>query len=124
MNNHAPFFPKKSLGQNFLTNTRIVDRIIAACDLKPTDVILEIGPGKGALTHALAQHTKTVMAVEKDRQLAQQLERDFHTTNVTIENMDILDYPFETLPPHVKIIGNLPYNMATPIIAKVLKTRG
>ena len=123
MNTHDQFFPKKSLGQNFLVNPNIVRRIIDACNLKPTDIILEIGPGKGALTRALSGHVKTVIAIEKDRLLADQLEEDFVNTNVIIIHADILKYPFNKLPDNIKIVGNLPYNIATPIIEKVIMHR-
>jgi len=123
MNQRTPFTPKKSLGQNFLINPSIVRRIITSCDLKPTDIVLEIGPGKGALTHALSQHVQSVIAIEKDDQLAKQLTQDFENTNVNVVHADILKYPFSTLPDNVKIIGNLPYNIATPIIEKVLSHR-
>jgi len=112
--------PKKSLGQNFLINQNVQQRIIAACDLKPADIVLEIGPGKGALTRLIAPHVKKVIAVEKDTQLAAELKLQFYDSNVTIIHEDILKYSFDGLPDHIKIIGNLPYNIATPIIEKVL----
>ena len=117
------FFPKRSLGQHFLVDPRIRERIIAACDLTKDDVVLEIGPGKGALTRPLADRVKKVLAIEKDNFLAPQLEKEFAGTNVTIEHADILKYPFEQLPAPMKVVGNLPYNIATPIIEKVLAFR-
>lgn len=117
------FSPKRSLGQNFLVNPRIQERIIEACALEKNDVVLEIGPGKGVLTRPLADRVKKVLAIEKDNFLAPQLEREFAGTNVTIEHADILKYPFEQLPAPMKVVGNLPYNIATPIIEKVLAFR-
>ena len=117
------FFPKRSLGQNFLINPRIQERIIEACDLTKDDVVLEIGPGKGVLTRPLADRVKKVLAIEKDNYLAPQLEKEFAGTNVTIEHADVLKYPFEQLPAPMKAVGNLPYNIATPIIEKVLAFR-
>lgn len=117
------FFSKKSLGQNFLVNPHIQEKIIAACELTPGDVVLEIGPGKGALTRPLADRVKKVLAIEKDNYLAPQLEKEFAGTNVTIEHADVLKYPFEQLPAPMKVIGNIPYNIATPIIEKVLAFR-
>lgn len=117
------FFPKRSLGQNFLVNPRIQERIIAACALEKSDVVLEIGPGKGVLTRPLAQRVKKVLAIEKDNFLAPQLEKEFAGTNVTIEHADVLKYSFEQLPAPMKVVGNLPYNIATPIIEKVLTFR-
>ncbi len=112
--------PKKSLGQNFLINENVRQRIIASCDLKPTDIVLEIGPGKGALTDLIAPRVKKIIAVEKDIQLVKELKIRFSNSNVTIINKDILEYSFDELPEEVKVIGNLPYNIATPIIQKVL----
>ncbi len=123
MNKHALFFPKKSLGQNFLVNPNIVQRIITSCDLKPTDIVLEIGPGKGALTHGLSQQVKSIVAIEKDQLLADQLKKDFANTNVHIVHADILNHPFQKLPGSIKVIGNLPYNVVTPIIEKILDHR-
>ncbi|MCK5081858.1 MAG: ribosomal RNA small subunit methyltransferase A [Candidatus Omnitrophica bacterium] len=123
MNQRGQFFPKKSLGQNFLINPNVIKRIIASCDLKPTDTILEIGPGKGALTHALSEQAQKVIAIEKDDHLAAQLTQTFKDTNVDVIPADILKYPFDKLPSNVKIIGNLPYNIATPIIEKAINYR-
>lgn len=119
----ATFVPKKSLGQNFLVNPRVRQRIVDACELQPDDVVLEIGPGKGALTRPLAARVKKVFAVEKDDYLAGQLQNEFHETNVTVLHADVLAYPFDRLPDGLKVIGNLPYNIATPIIEKVLAFR-
>lgn len=120
---HDAFFPKKSLGQNFLTNAPTQERIVAACDLNKDDIVLEIGPGKAALTRLLAARVKHVLAIEKDDRLAAQLEKDFADTNVTILHSDILEYPFDQLPQPMKIVGNLPFNIATPIIEKVVAFR-
>ena len=117
------FTPKKSLGQNFLVNTAVADRIVGACCLESTDTVLEIGPGKGALTHKLSQHCKNIIAIEKDGVLAEQLKADFKNSNVHIINDDILTYSFDELPSNIKIVGNLPYNIATPIIKKIINYR-
>lgn len=118
-----PFFPKRSLGQNFLVNPHVQEKIIAACALTKEDLVLEIGPGTGVLTRPLADRVKKVLAIEKDHYLAPRLEKEFAGTNVTIEHADILKYPFELLPVPMKVVGNLPYNIATPIIEKVLAFR-
>ena len=118
-----PFFPKKSLGQNFLVNPRVQQRIIEACALDKDDVVLEIGPGLGALTRPLCERVSKVFAIEKDNYLAPQLEKEFAGTNAAILHADVLKYPFEELPASMKAVGNLPYNIATPIIEKVLAFR-
>ncbi len=117
------FFPKKSLGQNFLVNPRTRDRIIRACDLKKDDLVLEIGPGKGILTYPISSWVQRVYAIEKDDFLARQLRSQLEGSNVTVVHADILRYPFIELPRRMKVIGNLPYNIATPIIEKVLTYR-
>lgn len=123
MSQHDPFTPKKSLGQNFLVNSSIAQRIVASCDLTPDDTVIEIGPGKGALTHLLSRNTQKVFAIEKDDHLAKQLQNEFDGSNVEIVHADILDYPFDKLPNNITVVGNLPYNIATPIIKKVLNHR-
>ena len=123
MNQRNTFTPKKSLGQNFLVNTNVAERIVDACHLTPTDTVLEIGPGKGALTRELSRRCKNVLAVEKDKILAERLKKDFKNTNVHIFEDDILKYSFVKLPDNIKIIGNLPYNIATPIIEKIIDYR-
>ncbi|VAX36450.1 SSU rRNA (adenine(1518)-N(6)/adenine(1519)-N(6))-dimethyltransferase [hydrothermal vent metagenome] len=112
--------PKKYLGQNFLINPQVQQRIIESCSLRKTDVVLEIGPGKGALTHLIAPRVKKLIAVETDRQLAENLMQHFKGTHVEIVHADILKFPFEQLSDNLKIIGNLPYNISTPILQKVL----
>lgn len=123
MNVKDTFVPRKSLGQNFLINPRIIARIIDACSLKSDDIVCEIGPGQGALTHLLGQRVAKLVAIEKDRRLAEQLKKEFTDTNVEIIHADILKYPLETLARHSKFIGNLPYSAATAIIARVLTHR-
>ena len=113
--------PKKCFGQNFLTNPRVKNRIIDSCDLKSTDIILEIGPGDGRLTRLIAPKVKKVIAVEIDTNLYKNfLVPEFKNSNVEVWNEDILNFPFDKLPNQVKIIGNLPYNISTPILEKAL----
>jgi len=83
MNHGNDFFPKRSLGQNFLVHPASVQRIIDSCALKPSDTVLEIGPGMGALTHILSQRTKHVVAIEKDKKLAGRLKQDFKSSNTS-----------------------------------------
>src|SRR3989338_5703303 len=119
----SPLFPIKSLGQNFLVNPTVTRRIIDACNLKSTDTVLEIGPGKGALTRALAEKAKKVIAIEKDHRLSAHLIKEYPGSNIQIVHGDILNYPLGTLPPNTKIIGNLPYNIVTPIIEVIIRER-
>lgn len=123
LNQRTKTFAKKSLGQNFLIDDRIVSRIITACDLQPDETIVEIGPGRGALTRLLAPHVKRLIAIEKDRDLVPVLQEEFQHTHVEIVQADFLRHDLSTLPQPVKLIGNLPYNISTPILTRVIEHR-
>lgn len=102
---------KKSLGQHFLTNPHVSERIAMVCRITSDDFVLEIGPGKGALTQQLARYTQHLYAVEKDRHLATALS----TPVAELSIGDALDYRLD--PAHHWIVtGNLPYNISVPII--------
>jgi len=116
-------YPKKYLSQNFLVNPHFQKKIAESYDLKPTDIVLEIGPGTGLLTSLIAPHVKHVFAVEKDKQLAVRLNEQYAHSNVTIINADILKYPLHDLPAPLKVIGNLPYHISTPIVTKIIEAR-
>jgi 16S rRNA (adenine1518-N6/adenine1519-N6)-dimethyltransferase len=116
--------PKKNLGQNFLKDLNIIDKIIHACDLKPGDSVLEIGPGLGALTERIAPLVHSLYAIEKDRNLYSHLcQNTFYPPHVKFFNQDILAFDFSTLSSPVKVIGNLPYNISSPIIGKLVQSR-
>lgn len=115
--------PKKHLGQNFLIDPNITRKIVAACDLNTEDVVLEIGPGKGVLTQAIAPHVKRLIAVEADRELAAALKKHFTGTNVTILENDVLRLNFAGIPQNIKVIANLPYYISSSIIMLILAQR-
>ncbi len=118
----SSFRPKKSLGQHFLIDQNILRKIIEVCELSSADTVLEIGPGQGIMTRMIAPKVKNLIAVEKDRELAQKLTAEFvNFENVHIVCNDILNHSFETISPDTKLIGNLPYNISTPILEKVLE---
>ncbi len=119
----APSFAKKRLGQNFLINARMIDQMMNMCAFTKEDVVLEIGPGKGAITRSLSQLVKQVIAVEADKKLAEALSVEFSGSNVTVHQGDILDLDLASLPARVKLFGNIPYNISTPILAWMLKNR-
>ena len=114
------FVTKKHLGQNFLTDPNVKRKIVTACALKPTDTVLEIGPGAGVLTREIAPLVRRLFAVEKDDKLHTELSREFTGSNVTVIHADFLEFRLEELPDDLMIIGNLPYYISTPIIEKVL----
>ncbi len=126
--------PSKRLGQNFLIDKDILNKIIQASQLTKQDNILEIGPGIGALTQELAQRAKKVIAVEKDKELAEILKNNISQyQNVEILQGDILKFSISNFQfsinfqflifKNYKIIANLPYNIALAVIRKFVEAK-
>jgi 16S rRNA (adenine1518-N6/adenine1519-N6)-dimethyltransferase len=116
--------PRKRFGQNFLRDQHVLDRIIAAADFQPDDRILEIGPGPGALTDRLLATGLPVLAVEIDRDLGAALQARA-VANLDVRIGDVLRLNWDELlqyPPY-KLIANLPYNVSSQILFKVLDHR-
>lgn len=114
--------PKKSLGQHFLHNTAIIERIVAALNVQAGDVLLEIGPGPGALTNLLrAKPFATLTLIEKDSFYATK-HKEQGQANVIVLEMDALQYPFAELTESWKCISNLPYNIASPLMWDIVST--
>ena len=114
--------PKKSLGQNFLTDKNIVNIIINTGNIKKNDIVLEVGPGTGNLTEKiLSKNPKKLFAVEKDKSLAKKLHEKFKEKIILI-NDDILkiDEKKYSKDPMV-VFGNLPYNISTQILVKWIR---
>lgn len=117
----------KSLGQNFLTDKNIIDEIVDGAGIEPEDTVLEIGPGIGVITYEAAQLAKKVIAVEIDKSLLPILAETLSEyDNVKVINEDILKLDINKLikdegMENVKIMGNLPYYITTPIIMKILE---
>lgn len=122
------FYTKKRFGQNFLVDRNIVNKILDAADVHEGDPVLEIGPGVGTVTQALAERGARIIAVEVDRDLIGILSEvlDGHT-NVSVVNADILSLDLPQFlrerfgDARVKVIGNLPYYITSPIVAQVLE---
>jgi len=111
----------KGLGQNFLVDKNTLQKIVDAADLKSTDVVLEIGPGIGTLTKELAQRVKKVIAIEKDRKMLGILQKTLKEfKNVEIISGDALKTDFSFLKEY-KIVANLPYYIASPVIRRFLE---
>lgn len=104
-----------------MVDPKITDRIIQACQLSLEDTVLEIGPGQGVLTRKIAPQVKRLIAIETDRQLCQQLSVEFKDSNTDIIHADFLKYDLSLISGPVKIIGNLPYYISSPIIEKILQ---
>jgi len=132
---------KAPLGQNFLKDRRILNKIVNACAFTSQDTVVEIGPGKGALTRLLASRLKTLYAVEYDKDLVDHLQLSFPKTGkgdmfpanrrgtcplshgIHIVHADFLKWNFDDVPQPVKVIGNIPYYISTPIIERLLEHR-
>lgn len=113
--------PKKSLGQNFLKNEEIADRIIKAADLSNEDMILEIGPGTGILTERLIKIAKDVWAIEKDYNLVEKLRKRIgNAKNLKLIHQDALWFDLSLLNQY-KVVANIPYNITSPLIRKFLE---
>ena len=111
---------RKKWGQNFLIDPNIVRKIISVLNPKTKQNILEIGPGKGALTKELAKMHINIYAVEIDPMLCESLKNE-SLKNVKIYNEDILKFDYTMMPNNYLIIGNLPYNILTPILFKFME---
>ena len=112
--------PTRSLGQNFLHDQNLARWIIGCLQIQPGDHVIEIGPGLGALTEFLAAHDIRLTLIEKDGRLVRHLEEKFRSATTEVVHLDALDYDLRQTwgKGPVKIIGNLPYYVSTPLIAK------
>lgn len=121
--NKYRFVFQKKFGQNFLIDTHVLDKIVAAADITKDDFVLEIGPGIGTLTQYLCEHAREVIAVEIDKMLIPILEDTLSEyDNVTVINNDVLKLDLNGLVEErnggrpIKVVANLPYYITTPII--------
>ena len=108
--------PRKRFGQNFLVDRHYIDRIVAAVDPAPGDNVVEIGPGLGALTRPLLDRLQRLTVIEIDRDLAARLSAEFEPDRLRMHNVDALGFDFTTLGPALRVIGNLPYNISSPML--------
>ena len=112
---------RKKWGQNFLRDPNTIGKILDCLNPDKDDTILEIGPGDGALTDRLSTLVKEIHAVEIDPLLVKKLQEKQYL-NVTFHREDILDWVMNRLPGNIKIIGNLPYYISSPILFKLLES--
>jgi len=108
--------PRKRFGQNFLVDRHYIDRIIAAVDPAPGDKVVEIGPGLGALTRPLLDRLARLTVIEIDRDLAARLSAEFGSDRLRVHSVDALAFDFATLGRDLRVIGNLPYNISSPML--------
>ena len=117
--------PRKRFGQHFLHDQYVIKRIIDSLKINDQDIWVEIGPGQGALTNHLPTNINKLILIEIDRDLAKQLESKYaQNDNVVIINQDILKVDFDQLRESnkkLRIVGNLPYNISTPIFFHLAK---
>jgi len=120
--------PKKRLGQHFLVDRNILSKVIRAAGIEETDVVLEVGPGLGVLTLALAKEAKKVIAVEIDKKLVEILqEKVADCPHVEIIRKDIMEVDFNDLieggGQPLKVVANLPYQISTPLLFRFIESR-
>lgn len=126
-----PFFnpPKKRFGQHFLTDGNMIRKIASVARIIPDDHVLEIGPGRGALTEALLETGAHVLAIEVDKDLAAALKKNFSAYgNLEVITVDALKISFAELAAErkckFKVVSNLPYYISGPVLAKFIRERG
>lgn len=110
---------RKRFGQHFLTDRHYVERIVAAIAPARGDAMVEIGPGTGILTDELVRRVDRLHVVEIDRDLARALRDRYPGEKVEVHEGDALDFDFATLPAPLRVVGNLPYNVSTPILFRM-----
>lgn len=123
----ATHAPRKRFGQNFLTDQGVITAIARAIAPSESDNVVEIGPGQGALTDALFDSGCAINAIEIDRDLQSQLRVMFFNRDLTLHNADALKFDFSQLSKadnDLRVVGNLPYNISTPLIFKLLENLG
>jgi 16S rRNA (adenine1518-N6/adenine1519-N6)-dimethyltransferase len=112
--------PRKRFGQNFLTDTVVLNDIIRAIHPAPNDSMVEIGPGLAAMTRLLLQHVTHLHVVELDRDLVVRLKKEFDSSQLTVHSADALQFDFTQIPAatgqKLRIVGNLPYNISSPLL--------
>ena len=111
---------KKKLGQHFLTDQNIVNKLVKYIDPRQDDCIVEIGPGDGAMTKTIINKIKKIILIEKDSDLIDVLNKVIsESPNSELINIDILKYDLTSIQNSIRVIGNLPYNISTEIIFKM-----
>jgi len=112
----SPHRPRKRFGQHFLHDAGVVGRLVAAIRPERDDRLIEIGPGEGALTAPLLEHVDRLEVIEIDRDLAARLRSAFPAERLIVHEADALAFDFARLPAGLRIVGNLPYNVSTPLL--------
>ena len=111
--------PRKRFSQNFLVDESAIADIVAAVGPRPGDNMVEIGPGLAAITRPLSRVVRPLHVVEIDRDIVARLERDFGPGELSIHQGDALEFDFASLGPNLRVVGNLPYHISTPILFRL-----
>jgi 16S rRNA (adenine1518-N6/adenine1519-N6)-dimethyltransferase len=112
--------PRRRFSQNFLVDPNYAGRIVQAIDPQPGDTVVEIGPGQGALTERLIERAGRVVAIEIDRDLARELRARFSADRLMLHEGDALEFDFSALGDDLRVVGNLPYNISSPLLFHLL----
>ena len=115
---------RKRFGQHFLHDPGVLKRIVDAVAPARGDVMVEIGPGEGALTRPLLERLERLTAIEIDRDLAARLAGEFSAERLNVVVADVLDFDFNVLPAGYRVVGNLPYNISTPVLFHLARQAG
>lgn len=111
--------PRKRFGQHFLTDRHYLNGVVHVIDPRPGDTMVEIGPGTGLLTAELLKVVRHLHVIEIDRDLASGLRGRYPPTQLAVHGADALEFDFATLPADLRVVGNLPYNVSTPILFRI-----
>ena len=115
---------RKRFGQNFLQDSRIIADIVQAVRPQPADTVVEIGPGRGAITEPLATKLDCLHVCEIDRDIIGYLKTRPYAGKLVIHEGDVLQFDFASVPGRKKIVGNLPYNISTPLLFHLSRYAG
>lgn len=115
--------PRRRFGQNFLVDASAIERIVAALAPAPEETVVEIGPGRGALTEALLRRVPRVTAIEIDRDLAAMLRARHDPARLALVEADALGVDLGAIAPRCVVVGNLPYNVSKPMAMKLVAER-
>lgn len=113
--------PRKRFGQHFLTDESVIHAIVAAINPQPDDVLAEIGPGLGALTKPLLERIPHLHVVELDHDIIAQLKKTWPPDRLVIHEGDALKFDFSALGNRIRVCGNLPYNISTPLLFHLME---
>ncbi len=112
---------KKKFGQNFLIDQGIIQSLVNAINPQAGDLMIEIGPGLGALTKPLMVQLRHLHVVEIDRDIIQWMQKTYPTDKISIHNSDVLKFDFSKFGEPLRVVGNLPYNISSPILFHLLE---